>query len=268
MTCERKFVTVGGAKIEYLIGGSGAPLVWLHGVEGNLGWLRLHDELARHFTVYVPTHPAFAGSERPLWLESFIDLSRFYLWIIQELGLARAILAGHFIGGWLAAEMAVMSPQTVMRLLLVDAAGVRPREGEITDIFLHGSDATRRLSFVDVNQVTDYELLLGSKPSPEAREAHIINREAATRYCWKPYMHDPSLPPLLERLPDIPSMLIWGREDRIVPVECGELYRKAIPGARLEVIDGCGHFPHFEKPGEFWRAASAFLLADARIAQR
>ena len=131
-------VTVGGARIEYLNGGSGAPLLWLHGTEGNLGWLRLHDELARNFTVYVPTHPGFAGSERPLWLESFIDLSRFYLWIVQELGLSRVTLAGHFIGGWLAAEMAIMSPQIAERLVLIDAAGIKPNEGEITDIFLHG----------------------------------------------------------------------------------------------------------------------------------
>ena len=74
MAFERKFVTVGGARIEYFIGGSGAPMVWLHGSEGNLGWLRVHDELARSFTVYVPTHPGFAGSERPSWVESFVDL--------------------------------------------------------------------------------------------------------------------------------------------------------------------------------------------------
>lgn len=255
---DRFFVTVGGAQIEVLKGGQGRPLVALHSIEGNLGWLPYHQELARHFTVYVPTHPGFAGSQRPPSLETFVDLSRFYLWILQELGLSRATLAGHFIGGWLAAEMAVMRPHAVDKLVLVDAAGIKPERGEVTDIFLHGIEGTRELSFHDAAQVRDYELYFKTPKSPEERERQTVNREAVTRYCWKPYAHDPILPLLLRRL-TMPALIIWGREDRIVPLECAELYQAAIPNSRIAVIDKCGHFPQFEKPPEFNRAVADFL---------
>ena len=258
---ERVLVTAGGAKIEVLKGGRGRPLVALHSIEGNLGWLPMHQRLAEHFTVYVPTHPGYAGSERPACLESFIDLARFYPWILQELDISKATLVGHFIGGWLAAEMAVTSPETVEKLVLIDSAGIKPQRGEIADIFLHGIEGTRALSFHDVKQVRDYESLFAPAKSPQERERQTINREATTRYCWKPYAHDPMLPLLLGRL-RVPTMIIWGREDRIVPLECGELFAGAIASSRLGVIRHCGHFPQFERPDDFNRLLSEFLLKD------
>ncbi|MEA2648903.1 MAG: hypothetical protein QOG61_1338 [Candidatus Binataceae bacterium] len=256
---QERELTVDGARVRYCRGGVGPPLIALHSVEGHLGWLPLYTELAHDFTVYAPIHPGFAGSDRPGWLESLVDLSRFYLWIVQELGIDKATLLGHGMGGWIAAEMAVMAPSAVNRLILISAVGVRPRKGEITDIFLHGADGSRRLSFVDTKQVADYELLFGRKSSAEDREAQLINREAATRYCWKPYMHDPALPHLLPRLRDVPTLIACGRDDQIVPGECGELYHAGIPGSRLEVIDRAGHFPHLERPVEFMRGLRSFL---------
>jgi pimeloyl-ACP methyl ester carboxylesterase len=256
---QERDLTIDGARIRYFKGGDGPPLIALHSVEGYLGWLSLYNELARDFTVYAPIHPGFAGSERPAWLESLVDLARFYLWIVQELGLNQTSMLGHGMGGWLAAEMAVMAPATFDRLVLINAVGVRPRAGEITDIFLHGAEGSRRLSFFDTKQVADYELLFGRKSSAEERDAQLINREAATRYCWKPYMHDPALPHLLGRLREMPTLIAWGRNDQIVPVECGELLHAAINGSHLEVIDRAGHFPHLEQPAEFIRVLRSFL---------
>lgn len=84
------------------------------------------------------------------------------------------------------------------------------------------------------------------------------NREMAARLCWKPYMYDPRLPFLLARV-TIPTRIVWGRQDQLVPLECGQLYQQAIPGAELVVIDQCGHLPQVEKPEEFVRCALAFL---------
>ena len=114
------------------------------------------------------------------------------------------------------------------------------------------------MTFYDAPQVPEYAQLYGHDPSPAEREQAIQNREMAVRLTWKPYMHDPRLPPLLARV-TAPTCIVWGRQDKIIPVECGTLYQQAIPGARLEVIEQCGHAPHLEKPDEFVRLALDFL---------
>jgi len=255
---QEKVVNVGGADIHLLKGGQGKPLVIFHGVEGSFGWCAYQRSLAQQCTVHAPSLPGFDRSQRPPWLESFADLSRFSLWVLQQLELRKTSLLGYGMGGWLAAEMAVLCPQIVDRLILVDAAGIQPRHGEITDIFLHGQDGTKQLAFFDPQQAPEYETLFKRKLAPEERELRVQNQETAVRYCWKPYMYDLSLPHLLSRL-KIPTLVVWGQEDRIIPVECGELYRQAIPGARLEVLPQCGHYPHLEKTEQFVGIVRDFL---------
>lgn len=256
---QEQVVNVGGAEIRLLKSGEGKPLIILHGVEGSLGWRAYQCSLAQQCTVYAPSLPGFDRSQRPAWLETFTDLSRFSLWLLQQLDLQKTALLGYGMGGWLAAEIAVMCPQIIDRLILVDAAGIQPRHGEITDIFLHGPDATRQFAFFDSKQVSEYAELFDRKPSSEERQIRVQNQENAVRYCWKPYMYDRSLPHLLPRL-KIPTLVVWGQEDRIIPVECGELYRQAIPGARLEVLPQCGHYPHLEKTEQFIGIVQNFLI--------
>ncbi len=255
---QEQVVNVSGAEIHLLTGGHGKPLVIFHSVEGSLGWRAYHRALAQHCMVYAPSLPGFDRSQRPAWLETFVDLSRFSLWLLQQLDLQKTSLLGYGMGGWLASEIAVMCPQIVDRLVLVDAAGIQPQHGEITDIFLHGQEGMRQFAFFDPKQLPEYEALFGRKSSPEEREIRVQNQENAIRYCWKPYMYDRSLSHLLPRL-KIPTLIVWGQEDRIIPVECGELYRQAIPGARLEVLPQCGHYPHLEKTEQFVGIVQNFL---------
>ena len=95
-----------------------------------------------------------------------------------------------------------------------------------------------------------YADLFEQELSPEERELRIRGREMTTRLCWKPYMYNRSLEWLLERV-DVPTLVVWGAEDRIIPVDSGRRIREAIPGASLEVIPECGHLPHVEKAHEF-----------------
>lgn len=253
-----EFVDVGGSKLHVLKGGSGDPLVLLHGAGGNSGWLHYVQKLADRFTVYLPSHPGYGQSERPEWLESIHDLASFYTWFFETLGLEGARAIGFSMGGWLAAEMAGTCSHAFSKLMLVDAAGIKPQQGEIADIFIISPAQITELLFHDPNQAPEYEEIYGRTLSPEQTEIAESNREMAVRLCWKPYMYDPRLPGLLGRV-TIPTRIVWGREDRLVPLECAGLYQKAIPGSDLVVIENCGHAPQVEKPDEFVKAALEFL---------
>jgi pimeloyl-ACP methyl ester carboxylesterase len=252
------FVEVGGAKVHLLKGGEGPPLLFLHSIEGNLGWLPWMERIAESATVYAPTHPGFGVSERPELLESVSDMARFYLWFIQEMGLESVSLVGHFLGGWIAAEMATMSPSVLRNLVLVDAAGVRPKNAEIADIFLLGEEETTRRAFHDASSVPGYAGLFERDLSPEEREARVRSREMTTRLSWKPYMYDRSLIWLLQRV-NLPTLVVWGADDAIIPVDSGRQIHEAIPGSRLEIVRECGHLPHVEKPDEFSRLVLELL---------
>jgi pimeloyl-ACP methyl ester carboxylesterase len=74
-----------------------------------------------------------------------------------------------------------------------------------------------------------------------------------------PFMHNPSLPHLLTVAAKLPTLLVWGREDRVVPLNAAQIYKRALPDARQVIFDDCGHRPEVEKPAEFIRAVEEFL---------
>ena len=234
------YVEIAGAKIHMMRAGSGEAVLSLHSIEGNLAWLPYLEALSQSACVYAPTHPGFGTSERPDWLETIDDLARFYLWTLDELGLGKVHLIGGFMGGWIAAEMAVMCPQVLQSLTLIGTAGVRPTDGEIADIFLLGEEETINIAIGDSD-------VLAAAIDAEDSNLRTRGREMTTRLCWKPYMHNPSLIHLLPRV-QIPTLVVWGENDRIIPISAGERIADAMPNARLEVIAGAGHLPHIEMP--------------------
>lgn len=251
-------VAVAGINVHYYRGGNGPPLLLLHGGEGNPGWLMHHEALAEQYSVYAPTHPGFGQTPALSWLATMADMAAFYLWCLEALGLQRVHVVGHDIGGWLAAEIATLCPQLIQRLVLVDAMGLKPHRQEILDIFLLTPAAIRAQSFVDPQQVPEWQRLYGTPPTPTESAWAEDALETLVRLCWKPFMHSQRLPFLLPRLP-MPTLILWGRDDAIVPVECGKLYQRAIPGARLTLLEACGHCPQLEQPHAFAEAVKAFL---------
>ena len=185
-------------------------------------------------------------------------MALFYTWFLEEQGLEGARAIGFSMGGWIASEVAATCRHAFSKLMLVGAVGIKPQQGEITDIFIISPAQVNDLIFHDPTQAPEYGQLYGQPPTPEQAEIAEGNREMAVRLCWKPYMYDPRLPGILSMV-NIPARVVWGREDRLVPLECGELYQQAIPQSDLVVIDQCGHSPQVEKPDEFVRIALEFL---------
>src|SRR5262249_55815205 len=176
--------------------------------------------------------------------------------------LARPHLLGWSMGAWTAAEMATMSPGVIDRLVLVAPEGLKPEAGEILDIFFHSPAQLRDLNVYDPKAIPEWDELFGRPPTPADLAMAERNREMSARLTWKPYMHNPRLAHFLPRVTN-PALVVWGREDRIVPLECGEQYVRVLPNARLAVLEKCGHLPPLEHPDAFARLVLDFLGATA-----
>lgn len=257
-------ISVGGIDVHAWVGGRGDPLLVLHGAGGNRGFTRWLDQVSERFTVWAPTHPGFGRSGDAEWMEGIDDLVRFYLWFIEVAGLGRPHLLGHSIGGWTAAELAATSPGAIDRLVLVAPAGLKPEQGEILDVFYYPPPQLLGMTVHDAKTVPEWEALFGTPPTPAELEIATRNREMTARLTWKPYMHNPRLDRFLPRVTN-PTLIVWGREDRIVPVVCGEQYRRLIPNARLTVLERCGHLPPVEHPDAFARLVLDFLSAPRAV---
>ena len=256
-TANESTVRIGEHDVQMFSGGSGPPLLYLHEVAGNGGWQSFHQALSQNYTVHAPSMPGFNGTPRPPWVRTINDVAHFNLEAVQQLGLTQYVLVGHSMGGWVAAEMAAMGQDNLKGLVLIDASGIRPKQGELAELLMVSAQNRADLRFYDTAQVPNNEEYTREMTAEETLVDHA-NREMASRLCWKPYMHNPSLPFYLAKV-NIPSLLIWGRQDAIVPVECGDLYHQALSNSTLRVIDNCGHSPQIEKPQEFQAAITGFL---------
>ena len=233
-------------RIKFLEGGSGTPVVVLHHSWGSPGWLPFHDALAANHRVVVPDMPGWGGSDRPAWARDPRDIAIIVTRLLASLDLDGVKLVGFGFGGYVAAELATMNPSRLAALVLVGAAGVQPKEGEILDQMMLSHRKYIEESFRDAETYTGY---VGEEPPEDVRQLWDFSREMTARVTWKPYMFNRRLEPLLGDL-HVPTLLVWGSHDKVVPLDCAKRFEGAIPNARLEVIDGAGHVVELEEPDQ------------------
>ena len=258
-TWTEEMVAVAGTQLQMVKGGNGEPLLILHDEMGHSAWLNFHETLAQNYTLQIPSHPGFGKTPALDWIMNMRDMAGWYLRALDALGMGPVNVVGFSLGGWLAAEMATMCPHQFKKLVLVGATGIKPPVGEIYDIFLEVSQQFIRDSFLDPDNTPEFRQLCPDEPSTERVEAWEVAREEACRLSWRPYMYYPSLPQLLDMVKGLPTLIVWGRQDPIVPVSVADVYHEAIEGSRLAILDSCGHHPEIEKSAEFVRLVQDFL---------
>ena len=249
-------VTVGDQFVDLTVEerGEGRPFLLLHGGAGPASMARFAGLLAErlHSHVFVPTHPGFARTPRPESLNSVRGLAKLYAALLGQLDTSDVTVVGNSVGGWIAAELALLAPPQVGRYVLVGATGIEVPGHPIPDTSKMNLDDLMKLSYhnpepfkIDLSKMTELQRAVGAS-----------NR--ATLQVYAPLMTDPSL---AERLKTVttPVLVISGDSDRIVDPAYGRAYSSAIPGSAYELLLGTGHLPQIETPEPLLEAISRFL---------
>lgn len=244
-----------GCRIRLRRGGSGSPLLYLHGANGVPQPPPFLNELTADHDVVIPEHPGFGESDDPIWLECMDDLAYFYLDWLDQQQLDRVDVVGSSLGGWLAMELAIRQPDRFASLTLIGSAGLgAPPAGDEHNMFRWTPAELVRNTFHDETLVA---AALSHPPDPATAAK---NRHTITRLAWQPRLHHPMLHKRMHRL-RMPVFLAWGEKDRVLPVTQLPAFKRYLPHAQAQIYPDCGHLPQVECRAAFTRDLQDFLRA-------
>lgn len=230
------------------------PLLYLHGINiGNL-WLAFHQALSQHFHVFAPDIPGFGLTGRPDWMRDMSDYILYLRDLLDTLGLEKASVVGHSLGGWMAAELAVWYPERVEKLVLSNSAGIRVKGSPIADLFAMNPQEVLVACFDDFSAAAP---LIPAEFNSDYLIEQYRQLTTLASLAWNP-SYDPKLERRLERI-TCPTLIVWGEHDRLIPPVYGDAFHRAISGSELVMLTGTGHMPMFEKPEEWSRTILDFL---------
>ena len=228
---------VNGIKTVVYVAGQGRPVVYLHGA-GTWHGLDFARPWAERFKVIAPIHPGWGESGDDPQLNSVYEYVLHYLDLFDQLKVYPFDLVGFSLGGWLAAEFAILHPRRVRKLVLVAPAGMPDLEHRGPPL---GSWSLEEMYSYLVSDMETLRPYLPRNPQEQAAHAAQIERsiQSARRIAPNgPY--DPNLPRWLHRL-TMPTLLVWSKADRIAPVERAQKWMSLLPNAQLALFEKAGH---------------------------
>jgi abhydrolase domain-containing protein 6 len=268
---EQKEIQVQGHPVPYLTGGRGEPLVLLHGFGGDKNhWVRIAKYLTPHFTVIAPDLPGFGETDRDLSLRYGISdqVDRVHDFV-EAFHLKSFHLGGNSMGGQIAGAFAAKYPQDVKTLWLLAPGGVMSAKmSELGELVRKGKNPLL------ISNVQDYEALLDfvfvERPRiPRSIKRYLTkeaiqNREFNAKV-FKEILQDRApLETVLQGVP-IPTLILWGDQDRLLDVSGAEILKSAVPDAEVMVMKHTGHTPMIERPEE---TAIAFLRFQDKVSSK
>ena len=272
-----------GERVVYVDEGSGEVLLLLHGMAGSSQtWRSVIKPLSRRFRVIAPDLPGHGDSTKP---RSDYSLGAFAVLLrdlLDELGVTRATIIGHSLGGGVAMQFLYQHPDYAQRLILIGSGGLGPDVG-LTLRLLSAPGAELIMPIIAPRQV----LTAGDRVWSWLRKAGI--EAPRGEEIWRSYSTFSDAPTrqaflrtlrsvvdyrgqavsALNRLntrTELPIMAIWGEKDAIIPVKHAYAAQQARPDIRLEVLAGVGHFPQVERSAEVVELIEDFIAADVGIA--
>jgi len=263
-----RYEDVDGLRVRYVRRGRGPALVLLHGFASSIyTWADVIPRLAADHDVVALDLPGFGGSDvRPELTPSVYPAT--VLAVMDRLGIARATLAGNSLGGGVAVVLAARHPERVRRLVLLDTAGFsldparRPWMLRLLGT-APGAAALERLPIKRISVRTALRQVFyeQARVTPERTEEYLAplarpGSAAAMRSILAGSAQF-GLPELVGEV-RVPTLIVWGRQDRWIPVADAARFAAAIPRARLVVLEGCGHLPQEERPAEVVRLLEEF----------
>jgi pimeloyl-ACP methyl ester carboxylesterase len=263
---EEKSIAVFGQTIRYWDAGAGPVVVLVHGLGSSksVDWGHVFVPLSRKYRVIALDQIGFGHSDKPLIdyrIQTYVDFLNEFL---HQLKIDKASLVGESLGGWISATYALESAKdthmvSVTKLVLVDAAGLK-QDRQIPDLnpsTLEGMRKVMEAVYYDTHWLTDdmlHQIFASKLASRDGYTVHSIMSNPAVR-----------MELLDDNLGNIhtATLVVWGKQDALLPLASGERYAAGIAGARLVSFDKCGHVPPVEKADEFVAEVTAFLDATA-----
>jgi pimeloyl-ACP methyl ester carboxylesterase len=259
MTTTTRELNLDGVPVTITEQGEGQPVLLLHGGGGpqSVGAFGAVLTASHPARVITPVHPGFGGTPRPDSLATVAGLAAVYAELLAELDLRDVIVIGNSVGGWIAAELALLAGDRIASLVLADACGIVVAGHPVTDIFPLAPEELSRLSFYDPEAFR-----IDPAAMPDAQRRIMAGNRETLRVYGGQSMADPSLH---ARLSNISSrtLVVWGEADQIVDPDYGRAFAEAIPGATFMLIGRAGHLPQLETPDQLARAVWDFAGASA-----